>query len=228
MAKFSKIIRESNEKLLISKFIEIFKVKLKKKIEKSKRFTLVLAGGKSPIQLYKALSKEKKIEWQYVDFFIGDERYINENSKHSNIKLCKRYFLNNIKISSKQIFKIKTNSESIKKDAENYEKKIRNYFYNKKVIFDIILLGVGKDGHIASLFKNNINKKIKKNVDYVKKSDFSRITLTIRCINNSKIIFLWVPGKNKSEIIKKLIINKTLGLPISYLKKKNSYLFYCN
>ena len=61
MAKFSKIIRESNEKLLISKFIEIFKVKLKKKIEKSKRFTLVLAGGKSPIQLYKALSKEKKI-----------------------------------------------------------------------------------------------------------------------------------------------------------------------
>ena len=85
MAKFSKIIRESNEKRLIGKFIEIFKIKLNKKIKESGRFTFVLAGGKSPIRLYKALNKTKNIEWESIDFFIGDERYVKENSKYSNI-----------------------------------------------------------------------------------------------------------------------------------------------
>ena len=123
MTKFSKIIRENNEKQLIRKFIETFRFKLNKKSNKSKRFTFVLTGGKSPIKLYKALSKTKKIRWKNVDFFIGDERYVKENSKDSNINLCKKYLLNKIKISSKQIFKIQTNNKSIKKDAKDYEKK---------------------------------------------------------------------------------------------------------
>jgi len=228
MTKFSKIIRENNQKQLIHKFIEIFRVKLNKKINKSKRFTFVLTGGVSPIRLYKALSKAKKIEWENVDFFIGDERYVKENSKHSNINLCKKYLLNSIKISPEQIFKIQTNSKSIKKDTKNYEKKIKNYFFNKKIVFDIILLGIGNDGHIASLFKNNINNKTKKNVDYVIKKDFKRITLTIKCINSCRAILLWAPGKKKSMIVKKLLSNKLLNLPASYLRKKNSFLFYCN
>jgi len=228
MTKFSKIIRENNEKQLIRKFIETFRFKLNKKNNKSRRFTFVLTGGKSPIKLYKSLSKAKRIRWKNVDFFIGDERYVKENSKDSNINLCKKYLLNKIKISSKQIFKIQTNNRSIKRDAKNYEKKIKNYFLNKKIVFDIILLGIGNDGHIASLFKNNINIKTKKIVDYVKKKDFSRITLTIKCINNSHSIFLWAPGKRKSIIIGKLLADKPSNLPASYLKKKNNYLFYCN
>ena len=228
MAKFSKIIRKNNEKRLINKFIELFKVKLNKKIYKAERFTFVLTGGKSPINLYKALSKTKKIKWKKVDFFIGDERYVNENSKHSNINLCKKYFLNNSKIATKQIFKIPTNSNSVKVDTKNYENKIKKYFLNKKIIFDIVLLGLGEDGHIASLFKKNIYKKNKKMVDYVKKEDFSRITLTIKCINNSNNIFLWAPGKKKSIIIKRILADKSLNFPASYLRKKNSYLFNCN
>jgi len=228
MAKFSKIIRESNEKRLINKFIEIFKIKLNKKINKSKRFTFVLTGGKSPIKLYKALSKTKRIEWKKVDFFIGDERYVKENSKYSNINLCKKYFLNSSKISSKQIFKISIHNKSIKKDTVNYENKIKKYFLNKKVIFDIVLLGIGNDGHIASLFKKNIDKRNKKMVDHVNKKKISRITLTIRCINNSNAIFLWAPGKIKSIIIKKILADKSLNFPASYLRKKNNYLFNCN
>jgi len=228
MTKFSKIIRENNEKQLIRKFIATFRFKLNKKRNKSKRFTFVLTGGRSPIKLYKALSKAKRISWKNIDFFISDERYVKENSKDSNINLCKKYLLNKIKISSKQIFKIQTNNKSIKKDAKNYENKIKNYFLNKRIFFDIVLLGIGSDGHIASLFKNNINIKTKKMVDYVKKEDFSRITLTIKCINNSHSIFLWAPGKRKSKIIKKLLSDKSSNLPASYLKEKNNYLFHCH
>ena len=228
MAKFSKIIEESNENLLINKFIDLFNERLVKKLQKSQRLSFVLTGGKSPIKLYNKLAKTRKINWKNVDFFIGDERYVSETSKNSNIKLCKRYLLNKIKITQKQIFKISTDSNSIEKDTNQYTNKIKKYFFNKKISFDILLLGIGDDGHIASLFSDNVKKKNNLLVDYVKKNDFSRITLSINCINNSKRIFLWAPGKKKKIIIKKILSDKIKKYPASYLKKKNNILFNCN
>ena len=96
------------------------------------------------------------------------------------------------------------------------------------ISFDLTLLGVGNDGHIASLFKNNLNKINKKNVDFVIRKDFMRITLTIKCINNSKNIFLWAPGQNKKKIVKNIIKDKKFVYPASYLKSKNNFLFYSN
>jgi len=105
---------------------------------------------------------------------------------------------------------------------------IKKYFLYKKKYFDLVLLGIGNDGHIASLFKKNITKNITKNVDFVRKKDFSRITLTIKCINQSNLIFLWAPGRKKSLIIKKVLLDKKFKYPASYLNKKNSFLFYSN
>ena len=228
MAKFSKIIRESNENLLISKFIHLFKAKVNKRLKSSKRFSFVLTGGNSPIKLYKKLSKSKKIQWKKIDFFIGDERYVNLDSKHSNINLCKKYLLDKIEVSKKQIFNIPTNGQSILQDTKNYEKKIKKYFNNKKIKFDLVLLGIGNDGHIASLFKNNIDLKNYKNVSFVKKKVFDRITLTINSINKSKLIFLWAPGKIKYKIIKKISSDYTKKYPASFLRKENNFLFYSN
>ncbi len=154
MAKFAKIIHESNENFLIKKFIRFFKEKVANR--EKKRFSFVLTGGKSPIKLYKKLSKNKKIPWKKIDFFIGDERYVKENSKYSNIWLCKKYLLNKIKILDRQIYKISTNQNSLKKDLQNYEQRIKRYFLNKKVVFDLTLLGIGQDGHIASQAINRV------------------------------------------------------------------------
>ena len=226
MAKFVKIIHENNENLLIKKFIRIFIRKLLNK--GNKRFSFVLTGGNSPIKLYKELAINNNINWQKIDFFIGDERYVKETSHDSNIKMCKDYLLNKIKISKKQIYKISTEKRSILNSSSNYEKKIKRYFSNKKVSFDLILLGIGNDGHIASLFKKNIISKSIKNVNFVKRKDFSRITLSLKCINNSKSIFLWAPGKTKLKIVKKILKDKKLKYPVSFLKKKNNFLFYSN
>ena len=225
MTKFEKIIIENNENLLIRKFISLLKQKIKKK--KKGRFSFVLTGGNSPIKLYQKLSKVKNINWKKVDFFIGDERYVGENSKNSNIKMCKKYLLSKIKISSSQIYKISTNNMSLKESALDYEKKIKKYFLNKHISFDITLLGVGEDGHIASLFKKNINKKSHKNVDFVKRKDFFRITLTLKCLNNSKSIFLWIPGIKKINIVEKLLMDNKKKYPASYLKERGKFLFHC-
>ena len=225
MAKFEKIIIENNENLLIKKFVGLFKQKIKN--NKKNRFSFVLTGGESPIRLYQKLSKNKSINWKRIDFFIGDERYVKEKSKNSNIKMCKKYLLNKIKITNNQIYKISTDNKSLRESAEDYEKIIRKYFLNKKVSFDLILLGLGKDGHIASLFKKNINKKIHKNVDFLKRKDFSRITLTLKCLNNSKSIFLWAPGIKKIEIIEKILIDRKNKYPASFLREKEKFLFHC-
>ena len=225
MAKFAKIIHQNNENFLITKFIRLLRSKIRKKGKR--RFSFVLTGGDSPIRLYKNLAKEKNINWKKVDFFIGDERYVNESSKNSNIKMCKRFLLGKIKILNNQIYKISTNHLSLNDATIDYEKKLKKYFFHKKVIFDLVLLGIGKDGHVASLFKNNINKKNNKNVSFIKKNDFSRITLTLKCLNNSRAIFLWAPGKEKSNIVKKILLDKKLKYPASFLREKNNFLFHC-
>ena len=226
MAKFAKIIHQNNENFLIKKFVRFFKAKIRNK--RKKRFSFVLTGGISPIKLYKHLAKSKNIPWKKIDFFIGDERYVNETSKNSNIKMCKKCLLNKIKVSDDQIYKISTNKTSIKKSIIDYDQKIKKYFVNKKVVFDLILLGIGNDGHVASLFRNNINKKSNKNVIFVKREDFSRITLTLKCLNDSQSIFLWAPGKTKSSIVKKILLDQESKYPVSFLKEKNSILFHCN
>ena len=226
MTKFTKKIVENSENFLIKKFITQFKRKIKNK--GTERFSFVLTGGNSPIKLYKNLAKEKNIPWKNIDFFFGDERCVNKNSKYSNINMCKKNLLKKIPILNSQIYEINIKNTKPKKIAGEYEKKIKKYFNGKKISFDLTLLGVGNDGHIASLFKNNINKINKKNVDFVIRKDFKRITLTIKCINNSKNIFLWAPGQRKKNIIKNIIKDKKLAYPASYLKSKNNFLFYSN
>ena len=226
MAKFAKIIHQSNENFLIKKFIRLFKAKIRNK--EKKRFSFVLTGGTSPIKLYNHMARSENIPWKKIDFFIGDERYVNEASKNSNIKMCKKYLLDKIKVSNNQIYKISTNKKSIKKSIMDYEKKIKKYFLNKRVVFDLVLLGIGNDGHIASLFRKNINQKSNKNINFVRRKDFLRITLTLKCLNNSKSIFLWAPGKEKSNIVKKILFDKKFKYPASFLKEKNNFLFHCN
>ena len=226
MAKFERIIKQNNENYLIKKFISNFKKRLAKK--RNHRFSFVLTGGESPINLYRKLAEEKKINWKKIDFFISDERYVSKKSIFSNINICKKNLLDKINISKKQIYSISTNHRSVKKDSEIYEKKIKKYFNNKSASFDLSLIGMGNDGHVAGLFLKNIKIKSKNNVGFVKRKDFTRIGLTLKCINKSRAIFLWAPNKEKLKIIKKILSDKKFKYPASFLKKENSILFYCN
>ena len=222
MPKLKKIIKKNSEKHLINEFISFFKDLSKKKTKLNKRFSFVLTGGTSPINLYKSLSKAE-IDWKNIDLFWGDERFVSSKSTNSNYNLVKKYFLNKINIKNKNIYKINTNKEDVSSSADDYENKIKSYFKNKKISFDLILLGMGLDGHVASLFPNNIKLNKLKIVSTVIRKDFKRITLNIKTINNSKKIVLWLNIKKTSTIYQKL--KKKKKIPVNYLNKKKLTIF---
>ena len=216
-------IKKKNENLLISDFIQNFKKEIEKKRKNKKRLSLVLTGGSSPKRLYKRLS-QANIDWSDIDIFWGDERFVSQRSKNSNFNLAKNLLLKNIKIKKKNLFFIKTNKIKIEKSALKYENDIKKYFKSKKIKFDIVLLGMGTDGHIASIFPNSRDLKEKFISKPIHRKDFDRITLGLNIINNSKKIFLWLNNRKKTLIFNKLKI-RGKKIPINNLNKKKLYCF---
>ena len=217
-----KIINKKSEKSLIDQFISNLKKDFLKKKKQNKRFSFVLTGGESPRKLYKKLSKID-IDWNNIDLFWGDERYVSHQSKNSNYRLAFNEFIKKIKLDQKNIFPIKTN-ESISKASAEYSSTITKYFKYKKISFDYCLLGMGNDGHIASLFPNSENLYKKFITKPIIRKDFKRISLGLNIINNSKKILLWLNNKSKSKIYLKLK-KKGKKIPVNNLNKRNTVIY---
>ena len=217
-----KIINKKSEKSLINQFVVNFEKDFLRKKKQNKRFSFVLTGGESPRKLYKKLSKID-IDWNSIDLFWGDERYVSHQSKNSNYRLAFNEFIKKIKLDQKNIFPIKTN-ESISKASTEYSSTITKYFKYKKISFDYCLLGMGNDGHIASLFPNSENLYKKFITKPIIRKDFKRISLGLNIINNSKKILLWLNNKSKSKIYLKL---KKRGkkIPVNNLNKRNTVIY---
>lgn len=178
-----------------------------------------LSGGNTPVPILSNLSK-KKIDWSKIVFFQVDERFIDKSSSGSNYKS-----LNNVLFSKvfSKVFPMITDHKSIDNSISNYNKVIDKFVYKSEngiPEFDLIILGVGHDGHTASIFKNqkqeNLNIGVYKSI--VDKNEYPlRMTMSQSLINNAKNIILIVKGKERSEMIKNILKypDNFLQLPIT-------------
>ena len=217
-----KIINKKSEKSLIDQFISDLKKDYLRKKKQNKRLSFVLTGGKSPKKLYRKLAKSN-IDWKNIDLFWGDERYVSHLSRNSNYNLAVNELIKKIKINKKNIFPIKT-QKSILKSSIDYSSTIKKYFKNKRISFDYCLLGMGKDGHIASIFPYSENLNMKFIAKPVVRNDFKRITLGLNVINNSKKILLWLNNKSISRIYLK-IKKDGKKIPVNNLNKKKTIIY---
>lgn len=192
--------------------------------------SLVLSGGSTPNNLYDLLAEnyKNKVEWNKVYLFWGDERCVPPDNIESNYRSAKEHLLDKINIPDENIFRIHAEEDSIKAAME-YEKNIKDYFNGEEICFDVILLGLGTDGHTASLFQgtDGLNEKNKLAVNnYIKDKKTTRITLTYRAINNAKNIIFLISGEEKQAIVRKIFINKEKNYPAVKVEPVNGNLFY--
>ena len=229
------IAKDSEElnRIAAEKFILIGR----KAIEQNGRFTVALAGGSTPKSLYKLLASEdfrSQIDWQKVFFFFGDERNVSIDSDESNFRMANESILTPLQISPENIFRWETEINDTEKVVEKYEKAIVDFFNLKEKElprFDLILLGMGDDGHTASLFPYTDGLRETKRiavVNFVEKFDTNRLTLTFPTINNASNVVFLINGANKANPLKEVLEGESQPekFPSQNVKLKNGNLYW--
>jgi len=209
----NKITHFANADLLAKAAAEYFIKLAAEAIQLKGKFTVALSGGNTPAAMYKLLSTEfyiNQIDWKNIYFFWGDERCVALNDKNNNSYNAKNILLDKVSIPKKNIFIIPVD-ESPVNAAIYYEATIKIFFKTDKPVFDLILLGMGDNGHTASLFPNTIilqeAKALVKEV-YVAEIKMDRISFTAPLINNAKHILFLVTGKEKQQMLKTVLEGK--------------------
>ncbi|MFA3792327.1 6-phosphogluconolactonase [Aliiglaciecola sp. SL4] len=176
---------------------------LKAGIAKNGRASLAVSGGRTPAKLFNQLSTQA-LDWEKVDITLVDERWVEESDPASNAAMVKRELLIN-KAAAATFYGLKT-SET---DARNAVSVLNENLVKIKTPFDVLILGMGEDGHTASLFpcSEQIEQGLNTNIesDYIAVTPTTapnqRMSLTLKSILNSKNIFLHLVGESKKRII---------------------------
>lgn len=175
--------------------------------------SISLSGGSTPRQIYERLAKEgekRGINWETVWFFWGDERAVPHNHPDSNYKMVKEALLDHIDIPEENVFPVLTPDQP-KSAANVYGLKLQTKFSSEENSFDLSLLGLGDDGHTASIFPHTDlvreQKAWVKEV-YLKDKDVYRISVTAPVINRSRYIAFLVKGSNKAHALKEVLQGK--------------------
>lgn len=179
-------------------------------LKQKERFTFVLSGGSTPKNLYQLLSAEpykSSIPWQKIHFFWGDERFVAFEDDRNNAKMAFVELLNKVDVVSSQIHIFKTDI-SPEESVLNYTQILQNYFDGEGATFDLVLLGMGDDGHTLSLFpRTEVIKEEKGWVSafYLKAQDMFRITLTAPIVNQANAVVFAVTGTGKAIALKEVL-----------------------
>lgn len=177
-------------------------------------FNFVLSGGSTPKNIFNflAINYQTKINWNRINFFWGDERCVPPDNDESNYKLAFDNLLSKVNIPVENVHRIF--GEAIPEvEADRYSELIKKNvpLENGIPIFDMIMLGLGVDGHIASIFPDQLNLINANTICAVAihpSSNQKRITLTGKVINSSKNIVSVVTGEKKSKVVYDILGNK--------------------
>ena len=179
-------------------------------LQEQERFTFVLSGGNTPKQLYALLAKEpynNMIPWEKIDFFWGDERAVPFNDDRNNAKMAYETLLTPLGIPEEHIHVMRTDMLP-EESAAAYEKLLQQYFNGSEITFDLVLLGMGDDGHTLSLFPGlPIVKEQKAWVKafFLTAQHMYRITLTAPVVNRAACVVFMATGAGKAITLKNVI-----------------------
>jgi 6-phosphogluconolactonase len=183
---------------------------IRETLQTQDRFSIALSGGSTPQRLHKILAAsplKEQIDWSKLHIFWGDERAVPFDDSRNNAKMAYDTLLNFVPIPASQIHVMRTDIGPEESAAE-YEKILHTYFDNQSLSFDLVLLGMGDDGHTLSLFPGMEvvhEEKAWTKAYFLKAQDMYRITLTKPIVNRSARVAFLTTGTGKAHALKEVL-----------------------
>lgn len=179
-------------------------------VQERGRFTLALSGGRTPVALHRVLAAEfrHRIPWENVHVFWGDERYVPPDDPRSNYLMAQETLLRHLAIPAANLHPMPTLLPAIEEAAQVYEQTLRSHFPGPWPRFDLLLLGLGADGHTASLFPRSPALEEQSRwvlAVHAEAEPPLRLTLTLPAINQAANIYFLVAGGEKSEALRQAV-----------------------
>ncbi len=176
-------------------------------IDERGRFAVALAGGSTPKATYETLARDYagEVDWGRVHVFFGDERAVPPSHEDSNYRMAKDALLDHVSVGSVHRMRGELPPEEA---AASYEEELRSFFGEVTPRFDLILLGIGGDGHTASLFPGTAALEVADRLTVanpVLKLETTRITLTAPAINAARAVVFLVAGEDKAEALREIL-----------------------
>jgi 6-phosphogluconolactonase len=183
------------------------------------RFTIALSGGSTPKSLFHLLATNARtaLPWDRMYFFWSDERHVPPTDADSNYLMADEVMLSKIPVSAANVFRVEAENPDAQAVADAYEQTLKKFFKTKDgeiPAFDLILLGMGPDGHTASLFPGTDALAEKSRLvvaNYVEKLKTSRITFTLPLLNAARCVMFLVSGTDKAPALKAVLEENVPG-----------------
>jgi 6-phosphogluconolactonase len=199
-------------------------------------FTTALSGGSTPNRLYTLLSEDaglrERLPWDRIHFFWGDERHVPPEHAESNYRAARDSMLSKAPVPPDNVHRIRGELQDAGDAAAEYETLLRLFFSvpaGRLPRFDLLLLGLGSDGHIASLFPGTdalLEQRRLVVANWVERVRSHRITLTLPVINNASAVIFLVSGAEKASIVKRVLNDNDPALPAFLVRPVNGKLIW--
>jgi len=183
------------------------------------RFTLALSGGSTPRTLYSLLATKPGIAWDKICIFWGDERHVPPDHAESNYRMANEALLSKVPVHPENVSRICAEEKDAAAAALQYEQTLKDFFHlspGEFPRFDLIFLGVGPDGHTASLFPGTSALNETKRLvvaNWVPKFNTYRITFTFPVLNAAACVIFLLSGADKAATLREVLENKSADLP---------------
>jgi 6-phosphogluconolactonase len=193
-------------------------------LEKQLRCSIALSGGSTPKRVYELLGRaHSEVDWPRVRVYFVDERNVGPDSPESNYGMVQRALLASGKVPARNVHRIQGELPAVEA-ASHYEEEMKATLQTVPGHFpelDLVMLGMGQDGHTASLFPGSPALDEKKHwvvANPVAKMETTRITMTFPVINAARNVVVLVAGSDKAEMVKMLFSGTAAGLPMQRVK----------
>ncbi len=192
---------------------ELFLRQANEAIKDHGRFSVVLSGGHTPQRAYELLAGppfNRLVDWDRVHVFWGDERCVPPDDPRSNARMAREKLLDHVPVPPDQVHPISC-ANSAKDGARSYESLLRSFFDGGPKRFDMVFLGLGTDGHTASLFPGTpavLEKDRWVTEVYSEKDGIYRVTLTAPILNQALVLAFIVSGASKAEVLREVLAQR--------------------